>query len=431
MAQALFPRRMASVPDHDGEIHLMDVRGDHFKFMVQWLARYKHQYPDLLEALRQVGAVNMGRIFILANQSNQPWLKKAVLEVLKSIDNVNSILATFQVIYFAGTPVDRLREWFRDLLRKSMSATLTQGNAGVTYTPSARRTERSAMFANDVASAFAGHSNIDDVQPVPRSGEAIDRQRLENVYRSVHAWTTSVTDDDGEDDRCTGGLSCNHIHYDWEGNGYDCIGGMVIFGNRRPQDDTIAAGRRLHDAIQQAPQAVTVAVGQSDARTTTASNQVPGDWSSASAGLTAPAAPDTSFTAGPPRQLPFRAAPSPSMTTHHIRSMSTPANDAQVSPTRRRPAPAPLDLHPMAMPNYVRPVGYAQQVHVGNGLMHPTAPGPYGLAGRTMIATRDSDANCSLYFRAGDTITNVVSFISQTPIAILADPNPGCCFQHG
>jgi hypothetical protein len=74
--------------------------------------------------------------------------------------------------------------------------------------------------------------------------------------------------------------------------------------------------------------------------------------------------------------------------------------------------PAPL-LHPgvppEGMPNYVPGYGYNRYVQIGNGVVHPTGPGPYGLAGRSMIAVRNSDPmNCTLSFRAGELIECVV-----------------------
>ncbi|ETN42524.1 uncharacterized protein HMPREF1541_01681 [Cyphellophora europaea CBS 101466] len=74
--------------------------------------------------------------------------------------------------------------------------------------------------------------------------------------------------------------------------------------------------------------------------------------------------------------------------------------------------PAPL-LHPgfppVGMPNYVPRVGYNRYVQVGNGVVHPTGPGPYGLAGRSMIAVRSSNSQeCTLVFQAGDTIECVI-----------------------
>lgn len=81
-------------------------------------------------------------------------------------------------------------------------------------------------------------------------------------------------------------------------------------------------------------------------------------------------------------------------------------------PPNIQATPAP-HVPPEAMPNYVHPFGFIRSAHVGNGLMHPTAPGLYGLAGRTMMAIRNSDnLTCSLYFKAGDIITNVVSITS-------------------
>lgn len=74
--------------------------------------------------------------------------------------------------------------------------------------------------------------------------------------------------------------------------------------------------------------------------------------------------------------------------------------------------PAPL-LHPgvppVGMPNYVPGYGYNRYVQVGNGVVHPTGPGPYGLAGRTMVATRNSNLwDCTLVFRTGEIIECVV-----------------------
>ena len=70
------------------------------------------------------------------------------------------------------------------------------------------------------------------------------------------------------------------------------------------------------------------------------------------------------------------------------------------------------DIPPIGMPNYVHPFGYARQAHVGNGIMHPTAPGLYGLAGSIMYTIRASDGIfTNLYFQAGEKITNVVSYV--------------------
>jgi hypothetical protein len=63
---------------------------------------------------------------------------------------------------------------------------------------------------------------------------------------------------------------------------------------------------------------------------------------------------------------------------------------------------------PIGMPHYIPYLGYNHYVSLGNGMLHTTSPGLYGLAGRTMIATMDSGWDCSLYFRAGDIITNAV-----------------------
>jgi hypothetical protein len=74
--------------------------------------------------------------------------------------------------------------------------------------------------------------------------------------------------------------------------------------------------------------------------------------------------------------------------------------------------PAPLlhpGLPPVGMPNYVPGYGYNRYVQVGNGVVHPAGPGPYGLAGRTMVATRDSNVwDCTMVFRTGDIIECVV-----------------------
>jgi hypothetical protein len=64
---------------------------------------------------------------------------------------------------------------------------------------------------------------------------------------------------------------------------------------------------------------------------------------------------------------------------------------------------------PVGMPNHVPGYGYNRFVSIGNGVVHPTGPGPYGLAGRSMIAIRNSDVfNCTMIFRAGDLIECVV-----------------------
>ena len=69
---------------------------------------------------------------------------------------------------------------------------------------------------------------------------------------------------------------------------------------------------------------------------------------------------------------------------------------------------------PTAWPPYHYPYGYITSVHTGNGRMHPSAPGPYGLAGESHVALRDSGWDCELSFRSGDVITNVVSTIDPS-----------------
>jgi hypothetical protein len=87
------------------------------------------------------------------------------------------------------------------------------------------------------------------------------------------------------------------------------------------------------------------------------------------------------------------------------------------NPPLHRPFPPPgpqvaeYHIPPIGMPNHVPGLGFPHFQHVGNGLMHPTAPGLYGLAGRTMMAIRGSDHHCTVAFQAGDTITNVVSYL--------------------
>ncbi|RMD42003.1 hypothetical protein DV735_g3086, partial [Chaetothyriales sp. CBS 134920] len=66
------------------------------------------------------------------------------------------------------------------------------------------------------------------------------------------------------------------------------------------------------------------------------------------------------------------------------------------------------DEAPIGMPHSVPNFGFNRAVSVGNGMMHPTSMGAYGLAGRTMVATRDSGMDCTLFFRAGDVISNIV-----------------------
>lgn len=92
--------------------------------------------------------------------------------------------------------------------------------------------------------------------------------------------------------------------------------------------------------------------------------------------------------------------------------------DSKLSAVRGKPLvtsrvpPAPLlhpGLPPLGMPSYVPGYGYNRYVNVGNGVVHPTGPGPYGLAGRTMVAVRDSNVwDCTIVFRAGDVIECVV-----------------------
>ena len=81
-------------------------------------------------------------------------------------------------------------------------------------------------------------------------------------------------------------------------------------------------------------------------------------------------------------------------------------------PFNGMPHPAP---YTQAYPYRGGSSGFGSTVHVGHGVMHPTAAGNYGLAGRTMVARMESPRMTSdlngrtLYFRAGDIITNVVS----------------------
>jgi hypothetical protein len=64
---------------------------------------------------------------------------------------------------------------------------------------------------------------------------------------------------------------------------------------------------------------------------------------------------------------------------------------------------------PIGIPNHVPGYGFNRFVNIGNGVVHPTGPGPYGLAGRSMIAIRNSDVvNCTMIFHAGDLIECVV-----------------------
>ena len=82
-------------------------------------------------------------------------------------------------------------------------------------------------------------------------------------------------------------------------------------------------------------------------------------------------------------------------------------------PFNGMPHPAP---YTQAYPYRGRSSGFGSTVHVGHGVMHPTAAGDYGLAGHTMVARMNSPRMTSdlnggtLYFRAGDIITNVVSW---------------------
>ena len=136
----------------------------------------------------------------------------------------------------------------------------------------------------------------------------------------------------------------------------------------------------------------------------------------------------------PRRQLP---APSSSSATPPPVTRGLPSMPAATRTTRpipdppfHTPSPAgftpvvPSDFHtpPIGMPNYVYPFGYARSAHIGNGVMHPTAPGPYGLAGTTMVATRNSDWSCTVCFQAGDIITNVVSSAVSANVLQLTFP---------
>jgi hypothetical protein len=107
-------------------------------------------------------------------------------------------------------------------------------------------------------------------------------------------------------------------------------------------------------------------------------------------------------------------APAPSAALGNAAEGSSPRPNPWVLPPAFQAAGIPVNPyvgHPMAMPSYVYPWGYARSQHVGNGMMHPTAPGPYGLQGKTMFAMRPSDPQyCTLIFQRGDLITNVVGY---------------------
>ena len=79
---------------------------------------------------------------------------------------------------------------------------------------------------------------------------------------------------------------------------------------------------------------------------------------------------------------------------------------------------------PIGMPNYLPYFGYNRVVSMGNEMFYPTQPGLYGLAGRTMVAATDSGWDCSLYFKAGDVITIVVSTPLPTTSPVLDSKRP-------
>ena len=113
------------------------------------------------------------------------------------------------------------------------------------------------------------------------------------------------------------------------------------------------------------------------------------------------------------------SAPEPPPKTVHINNMA--------------PGPPSIPWYgqkPVAWPPYHYPYGYPTSTHTGNGRMHPTAPGLYGLAGESHVALRDSGWDCELFFRSGDVITNVVSVaasMSKTTLTssqVAANPDP-------
>ncbi|RMZ87381.1 hypothetical protein DV736_g5394, partial [Chaetothyriales sp. CBS 134916] len=137
-----------------------------------------------------------------------------------------------------------------------------------------------------------------------------------------------------------------------------------------------------------------------------------------------PQLPATSATSLPPFN-----PPSGSPDSERVRSRVT-FSSGQCSQTQVDPVAAPLNQHeriqrpfPMppppafpypgedliGMPHYVPKLGYNRVVSIGNGMIHPTSTGVYGLAGRAMVAKRDSGFDCTLFFQAGDIISNVVS----------------------
>lgn len=99
-------------------------------------------------------------------------------------------------------------------------------------------------------------------------------------------------------------------------------------------------------------------------------------------------------------------------TAHPRRSASAAGARTSTPLASSNMPPDPL-LHPgvppAAMPNYVPGYGYNRYVQIGNGVVHPTGPGPYGLAGRSMVAVRNSNPfDCTLTFTTGDIIECVV-----------------------
>lgn len=451
-----------------GTVSLYCVKQSQFEFLLYWLAR-PEQLDRLHEQLEDLPEHEIAELYELGARFNQIWLTAGTLEAMKQLKTWHSIIETFGTVYLRTIPTSELRKCFKDTLRKKLEAEVPWGEAGY-QSQLASRAKNGDVFAKDFVATFikffdeyydeiGSHavSGRMEAPAPPASGNGCLRRPRRSTVTSDYAVGTAAATDLNERMRLE-----NVYRRDYDGNAaeacdgeQDSVAGHGVRGRSEQWDNVVSTAQRLDDIIQQGladwsdaransdrMEVASASAVANDGWTTTEQDQdlagswdnsrptqtpqyvTDDSWSTGNIQLVAPSAQPartTRFTAGAPRQSP-RAAPSPSSTTHDIRTINTPTNPILVHnpmAARRPPSYGPgppyipsasgSDLPPMAMPNYVPGAGFIQQAHVGNGLMHPTAPGPYGLAGRTMIASRNSDMMCSIYFQAGDRITNVVS----------------------
>ncbi|RMZ76585.1 hypothetical protein DV737_g4763, partial [Chaetothyriales sp. CBS 132003] len=386
-------------------------------------------------------------IYAAATQlGRHQWIRMACLKELESRPILlTEFVAEFQVLYGHGHADREARDMFKRLIARELERGwpvdfLSQFLAGV----SRKGGELTADLVEAVVEKRLLEENgsiPDDHPSAPPASEALKTVENDDRSRQDPAWWRRAGTSDAsspvapmaEDTDSDNGV-CLDPAADWHQTprqrGHDAPS-MVSVARARSASETVNHGLGLPTESREASQDVYDERERSihDRRSPHAYDglihgRAVASPNSSTRGMPQLAA--TCATPAPPFILPSGPAEpgwARSRVAFGASESSQPQVDAVAASRHQHelnqpPSPMPPPTAPphpgegqTEMPHCVPNLGYNHVVSIGNGMIHPTSLGMYGLAGRAMVATRDSGFDCSLFFRAGDVISNVVTVL--------------------